>query len=139
MRSPPRKPRSLLFYLTAAGALGSALLPGGTLGQTPGPTSPIEGLAAWDKIAAVLQHPRCLNCHQLETPLRGDSRSPHIPRVVRGPDDHGASAMRCTNCHSLNANNTTSGAGRPGLGARPLDDELAGSVPRRAVSDAQEP
>lgn len=109
MRSPPRKPRSLLFYLTAAGALGSALLPGGTLGQTPGPTSPIEGLAAWDKIAAVLQHPRCLNCHQLETPLRGDSRSPHIPRVVRGPDDHGASAMRCTNCHSLNANNTTSG------------------------------
>ena len=51
MRSPPRKPRSLLFYLTAAGALGSALLPGGTLGQTPGPTSPIEGLAAWDKIA----------------------------------------------------------------------------------------
>src|SRR6266700_7073866 len=29
-------------------------------------TEEAAGLAAWDKIAAVLQHPRCLNCHQLD-------------------------------------------------------------------------
>jgi hypothetical protein len=109
MRPSQRKPRSLLFCLTAAGALGWALLPAATLGQTPAPAGPIDGLAAWDKIAAVMQHPRCLNCHQLETPLRGDARRSHVPRVVRGPDDRGASAMRCANCHSLGANNTTSG------------------------------
>ncbi len=108
MRPSQRTPRSLLFCLTAAGVLGWALLPAATLSQTPAPAGSIEG-AEWDKIAAVLQHPRCLNCHQRETPLRGDARSPHIPRVVRGPDNHGASAMRCANCHSLSANNAASG------------------------------
>src|SRR5580693_5453368 len=31
-------------------------------------------LAAWNEIATVLQNPRCLNCHQLNSPLQGDSR-----------------------------------------------------------------
>ena len=66
-------------------------------------------LAAWDQIAAVLQHPRCLNCHQLNSPLQGDSRRVHIPRVVRGPDDQGVGAMRCGNCHNSMGNNPTSG------------------------------
>lgn len=66
-------------------------------------------LAPWDQIAAVLQHPRCLNCHQLDSPLQGDSRRVHIPRVVRGPDDQGVGAMRCGNCHNSMGNNPTSG------------------------------
>jgi hypothetical protein len=66
-------------------------------------------LAAWDQIAAVLQHPRCLNCHQLNSPLQGDTRRVHIPRVVRGPDDQGVGAMRCRNCHNNMGNNPTSG------------------------------
>ena len=66
-------------------------------------------LAAWDQIATVLQHPRCLNCHQLNSPLQGDSRRVHIPRVVRGPDDQGVGAMRCGNCHNNMGNNPTSG------------------------------
>jgi hypothetical protein len=65
-------------------------------------------LAAWPRIAAVLQHPRCLNCHQLESPLQGDSRRAHIPHVVRGPDNHGIGAMRCGNCHNDMGNNVTS-------------------------------
>ncbi len=52
-------------------------------------TEEAAGLAAWDKIAAVLQHPRCLNCHQLNTPLQGDKRRVHIPPVVRGADNMG--------------------------------------------------
>jgi len=66
-------------------------------------------LAAWDQIATVLEHPRCLNCHQLNSPLQGDSRRVHIPRVVRGPDDQGVGAMRCGNCHNSMGNNPTSG------------------------------
>jgi hypothetical protein len=66
-------------------------------------------LAAWDQIATVLQHPRCLNCHQLNSPLQGDSSRVHIPGVVRGPDDQGVGAMRCRNCHNNMGNNPTSG------------------------------
>lgn len=71
-------------------------------------TSHAESVAAWEKIATVLQHPRCLNCHQLNSPLQGDRRRPHVPHVVRGPDDHGVSAMRCGNCHNEMGNNPTS-------------------------------
>lgn len=66
-------------------------------------------LAAWNEIATVLQNPRCLNCHQLDSPLQGDSRRAHIPHVVRGPDNQGVGAMRCGNCHNNMGNNPTSG------------------------------
>ena len=71
-------------------------------------SSEAQSLAAWDKVVAVLQHPRCLNCHQLESPLQGDSRREHIPHVVRGTDSHGVGAMRCGNCHNDMGNNVTS-------------------------------
>lgn len=74
-------------------------------GQTP---SQSESLAAWDKIVTVLQHPRCLNCHQRNSPLQGDSRRMHIPHVVRGADSHGVGPMRCGNCHNQMGNNLTS-------------------------------
>lgn len=96
------------FYMSAAGVLAAALVATVALSQTPPSSNSVAGLAAWDQIATVMQHPRCLNCHQSETPLRGDSRSPHIPRVVRGPDDYGPSAMRCANCH-MRRNNPSSG------------------------------
>ena len=57
----------------------------------------------------VLQHPRCLNCHPVgERPTQGNDSHPHSPLVVRGPDDKGAIAMRCTTCHQ-NANYEASG------------------------------
>ena len=57
----------------------------------------------------VLQHPRCLNCHPVgERPTQGNDGHPHSPLVVRGPDDKGAIAMRCTTCHQ-NANYEQSG------------------------------
>jgi hypothetical protein len=27
--------------------------------------TPAESVAAWEKIATVVEHPRCLNCHQV--------------------------------------------------------------------------
>ena len=76
------------------------------------PSSPDDqaaSLAAWNEIATVLEHPRCLNCHQLNSPLQGDSRRVHVPHVVRGPEDQGVGAMRCGNCHNNMGNNPTSG------------------------------
>ena len=48
----------------------------------------------------VFQHPRCLNCHPAaERPTQGEDLHPHSPLVVRGVDDRGATALRCTTCH----------------------------------------
>lgn len=65
------------------------------------------GLAAWDKIQSVLQHPRCMNCHQATSPLQGDARKPHAPMVSRGPDGTGAGSMRCAMCHKATNNSMT--------------------------------
>jgi hypothetical protein len=79
-------------------------------------------LAAWDRIVTVLQHPRCMNCHQDNVPRQGDERRIHIPLVVRGHIDDkgvglGVDAMRCGNCHNATGNNETSGT--PGAVGEP--------------------
>lgn len=57
-------------------------------------------LAAFDTVAKVLTHPRCLNCHTSTAwPTQGDDRHRHMFNVVRGTDDKGAPAMRCASCH----------------------------------------
>ena len=88
--------------------------------RPPKPDAHEESLAAWEKVVTVLQHPRCLNCHQAEAPLQGDSRRPHIPHVVRGTDNHGVGAMRCGNCHNGLGNNETSRT--PGAGGAGMDE-----------------
>jgi len=45
-------------------------------------------------------HPRCLNSlPATERPTQGEDLHPHSPLVVRGLDDRGAAALRCTTCH----------------------------------------
>lgn len=100
---------ALVFLTAFAFAWSAPTVQSKTRPPQPAPVaSHAESLAAWNQIAAVLQNPRCLNCHQLDSPLQGDSRRPHIPHVVRGPDNHGAGAMRCGNCHNDTGNNDTS-------------------------------
>lgn len=104
---PVRKTAIIVISLLAA----IAVLPwaiGMDRDQTPA-SGQAESLAAWQKISTVLQHPRCLNCHQVNIPLQGDMQRIHVPLVVRGPDNHGVSAMRCANCHNAIGNNPTSG------------------------------
>lgn len=91
-----------LLVLVSALFLGLA---GSATAQKPGST---ETLAAWTQIEKVLQHPRCLNCHQDQSPLQGDARRPHIPHVVRGIANHGVGAMKCEGCHNQSGNNETS-------------------------------
>lgn len=60
----------------------------------------LESLRAFSAVASVLTSPRCLNCHiPGDSPLQGDSGTPHNMNVKRGPDGRGTTAMRCTNCH----------------------------------------
>lgn len=100
---------SLAAGMGAALALSlSLLLTGDLMIPQPRVYDRETSLLAWDRVVAVLQHPRCLNCHQPETPLQGDSQRPHVPRVVRGRDNMGAPGMRCGNCHSEHSNNETS-------------------------------
>ncbi len=50
----------------------------------------------------VISSPRCQNCHPVgPRPTQGDDMHPHLPLVVRGQDDMGATAMRCTTCHQV--------------------------------------
>ena len=73
-----------------------------------------DSAAMFPRIASVLQHPRCLNCHTMtDFPRQGDDRHPHLFGVSRGPDDRGLPMGRCTSCH-CSANNDATGV--PGRG-----------------------
>lgn len=79
-----------------------------------------EATQAFEKIAEVLRHPRCLNCHQENIPLQGDMPRQHIPLVVRGEDNMGVSAMRCTNCHRETNNTASKVPGAPHWSLAPV-------------------
>jgi hypothetical protein len=61
----------------------------------------------FDPIASVVMHPRCINCHQDESPRQTDTKIVHQPLVVRGKDNHGAPTQPCQTCHQ--ATNTADG------------------------------
>lgn len=70
-----------------------------------------QSLAYFDRIAPILQHPRCMNCHtSTDFPRQGDDSHPHIMRVKRGAENSGAPALQCTTCHQK----TNSSSGVPG-------------------------
>ena len=102
--------RSRIAVFCRAGLLLAVAVVSSAIDLTQAVASPeADSLAAWDKIAGVLRHPRCLNCHQLNTPLQGDGRRVHIPPVMRGVDSLGTATMRCRNCHNETGNNEMSG------------------------------
>jgi len=71
-------------------------LPIAVMAQTAAPHS----FEAFQKAAAVLRHPRCLNCHiPGDAPLAGADGEAHAMRVKRGADGLGTAVMRCTTCH----------------------------------------
>jgi hypothetical protein len=70
------------------------------------------GLDAFERVATVLQGPRCLNCHPRgDRPKQGDDRHVHLMNVQRGTESMGVAAMRCVTCHQARNNDM---AGIPG-------------------------
>jgi hypothetical protein len=61
----------------------------------------------FEPIASVVTHPRCINCHQDQSPRQTDLKIVHQPLVVRGKDGHGAPTQQCQTCHQ--ATNTADG------------------------------
>ena len=75
--------------LGATGALAAPTIPGTT-----------KGLAAFETVRKVFQHPRCQNCHiPGDAPLQYDDGRTHGQSVVRGADGHGAVGLQCASCH----------------------------------------
>jgi hypothetical protein len=67
---------------------------------SPKPSGSSDGLAAFETMRAVFQHPRCQNCHPAgNVPLQGDASTPHMQNVQRGPDGTGGVGLACTTCH----------------------------------------
>src|SRR5256885_3902996 len=64
--------------------------------------------APFDPVASVVMHPRCMNCHQDESPRQTDAATIHRPLVVRGKDGHGASTQPCQTCHQARSEEHTS-------------------------------
>ena len=64
------------------------------------PPDPQAGLLAFETVRAVLQHPRCQNCHPSgDEPLQGDDSHVHLQNVKRGPTGRGMVGEECTTCH----------------------------------------
>jgi hypothetical protein len=86
----------LALTVTVAVGLSFAMVPRSSAEHQPAPS----GVAAFEKIASVLQSPRCVNCHPAgDAPLNGDDAHPHIMMIARGADDMGAPGARCAACH----------------------------------------
>ena len=88
-------PGAVAIAITAAGAvLLSAAAPGAAVSKQ-------EGLAAFETVRSVLQHPRCQNCHiPGDAPLQFDAGLVHGQNVLRGPQGRGSPGLACSTCHS---------------------------------------
>ena len=98
--------------IRAALVLLSLVLPAGAEVMTSvvappqeGSVSREDGLAAWDRVHAVVSHPRCANCH-----VRADNipmwsgpeypqTGPHGMNIDAGDSRIGAETLPCATCH----------------------------------------
>ncbi|MBP2831853.1 hypothetical protein J8281_06590 [Aquimarina sp. U1-2] len=79
-----------------------------------------RSLKLFGEVAAVLRHPRCINCHPSDDyPRQGDEMRRHMFNVQRGNHGKGVIGMKCISCHGA-SNNLASGV----PGAPEPDDPL---------------
>jgi hypothetical protein len=78
------------------------------------PPEAASGLAAFEIVRQVFQHPRCQNCHiPGDAPLQLDEGRTHAQFVKRGVDGHGAAGLPCTTCHATRNPPSSYGANMP--------------------------
>ena len=99
------------------------------------------GIEAFRRIAEVLRHPRCLNCHTVTNfPRQGDDRHPHTNLVRRGVDNKGVPGQPCSTCHQAENNSSSGVPGRPDWHLSPLSmawEGLSDGALCRALKDPQ--
>jgi len=126
---------------SALAALAVAVvLPAPMASAQTGAAGSEESLQAFARIAEVMRHPRCLNCHPSGNfPRQTDDRHRHRMLVARGPDGQGTPAMRCPTCHQTvnTADGRVPGAPHWQLAPRSMGWEgLADRELCRALKDA---
>ena len=86
----------------------------------------IASKEAFEKVYAVLKHPRCLNCHPAgDIPLQGEDSHVHSMKPRRGKDGKGLYAMKCANCHqNTNTPGENSPPGNPNWHLPPADMKM---------------
>ncbi|QDU89468.1 hypothetical protein Pla175_28580 [Pirellulimonas nuda] len=90
-----------IALLSATGPAQEESLPApGPPTRTPEQMQKEKSLVAFAKVASVLRHPRCMNCHPSgDRPHVGNDRHLHGMNVQRGPEDHGVPGLYCSACH----------------------------------------
>ena len=64
-------------------------------------TAGADPVGSFEVVRAVLQSPRCVNCHPTgDAPLQGDDGHVHLQFVQRGPEGRGATGLACATCHA---------------------------------------
>jgi hypothetical protein len=59
-----------------------------------------DPVASFEVVRAVLQSPRCVNCHPAgDAPTQGDDARVHAMFVRRGPEGRGEPGLACATCH----------------------------------------
>ena len=98
-----------------------SFLPCESFGQAGNADRAAQSQQAFTEMAAVLRHPRCLNCHtSVDYPRQGDDQHRHLFNVKRGPDDRGVVALRCRTCHQADNQQASGVPGAPGWRLAPL-------------------
>ena len=82
------------------GAPALALLMAAMPGRAAAPDA-AAGLAAFETVRKVFQHPRCQNCHiPGDAPLQLDDSRVHGQNVKRVAGGHGVPGLPCASCHA---------------------------------------
>lgn len=92
--------RGSMFGLGALFAAAVLSASGIALSTRTSGSSGADAVASFETIRAVLQHPRCQNCHiPGDAPLQFDDGRPHGQNVRRGPEGKGSVGLGCGTCH----------------------------------------
>src|SRR5262245_56999147 len=99
--------RSPISRCLALGGTAVAVTAGVALLSRAAPAAPsanvskADGVAAFETVRAVLQHPRCQNCHiPGDAPLQLDVGRTHTLGALRGPEGKGSAGLLCSTCHA---------------------------------------
>src|SRR5215468_7872540 len=93
----------------------------------------------FEPIASVLTHPRCINCHQDDSPRQTDAKIRHRPLVVRGTDGHGAPTQPCQTCHQTTNTGGGTVPGAAGWGLAPLSMLWEGRTAAQICEQIKDP
>jgi len=103
MPRPVGRPLALGVLLAVSAPLGACSHAGDAAEPKTAPAAALtakDPVASFETVRAVLQDPRCQNCHPPgDAPLQGDEGRVHDQLVQRGPDGRGLPGEQCSTCH----------------------------------------